>query len=149
MKLPANYLSRTGYRLPTEAEFEYACRAGTLTSRYYGNSDELLSKYAWTAANSNYHASPVGRLWPNMFGLFDTLGNVAELCQTTLQSYPGAGRMMVDAEEPIAIGPEHPVVWRGGAFLYQPSDARAAHRDSTAFHRKHPFLGFRVARTVK
>ena len=81
MTIPADVLKRTGYRLPTEAEWEYACRAGTITSRYYGLSIDLLGKYAWYQANSQDHAWPCGSLLPNDLGLFDMLGNVYEWCQ--------------------------------------------------------------------
>ena len=81
MTIPADVLKRTGYRLPTEAEWEYACRAGTVTSRYYGVSVELLGKYAWYQANSQDHAWPGGSLLPNDLGLFDMLGNVFEWVQ--------------------------------------------------------------------
>ena len=81
MTIPADVLQRTGYRLPTEAEWEYACRSGTITSRYYGLSTDLLGKYAWYQANSQEHAWPCGSLLPNDLGLFDMLGNVFEWCQ--------------------------------------------------------------------
>ena len=76
MKIPADFLQRTGYRLPTEAEWEYACRAGAMTSRHYGLSVDLLEQYARYQANSHDHAWPCGSLMPNDLGLFDMLGNV-------------------------------------------------------------------------
>ena len=76
MKIRADALERTGYRLPTEAEWEYACRAGAVTSRYFGVNVDLLGKYAWYQATSQDHAWPCGSLLPNDLGLFDMLGNV-------------------------------------------------------------------------
>src|SRR5262249_58653600 len=81
LKLPADYLRRTGYRLPTEAEWEYACRAGSRTSRPHGVSAELLGQYAWDVHNALARAWPVGQKRPNDFGLFDMHGNGAERCQ--------------------------------------------------------------------
>ena len=74
MKAKDKYLELSGYRLPTEAEWEYACRAGTVTSRYYGLTDTLLAKYAWYEANGQNRTWPVGSLKPNDFGLFDMHG---------------------------------------------------------------------------
>ena len=76
MKIKPDALRLGGYRLPTEAEWEYACRAGAGTSRFYGASPELLGRYAWYNANSQEQAWPCGSLQPNELGLFDMLGNV-------------------------------------------------------------------------
>ncbi len=81
MTIPADVLKRTGYRLPTEAEWEYACRAGAMTARYYGLSVVLLEAYARFKANSGGHPWPGGSLLPNDLGLFDMLGNVSEWCE--------------------------------------------------------------------
>jgi formylglycine-generating enzyme required for sulfatase activity/predicted Ser/Thr protein kinase len=75
-----DHLSRKGYRLPTEEEWEYACRAGTETSRFFGDSKDLLGSYSWYRDNSDEHVWPVGQLKPNDLGLFDVLGNVHEWC---------------------------------------------------------------------
>ena len=92
MKLKENYLSLTGYRLPTEAEMEYATRAGAVTSRYYGETEELLAKYAWYIKNSKEKTWPVGSLKPNDLGLFDVQGNVFTWCQEATRLSHGERR---------------------------------------------------------
>jgi formylglycine-generating enzyme required for sulfatase activity len=86
----ANFLSLQGYRLPTELEWECACRAGTTSSHYYGGPQELLPYYAYSKLNARNRAWPVGRLKPNDLGLFDMLGNIMEWCQDHHVPYPGA-----------------------------------------------------------
>src|SRR5262249_22205987 len=81
MKLAPDYLKRTGYRLPTEAEWEYACRAGSETDWSHGEAEDLLSKYAWYASNAQNKTHPTGSLRPNDLGLFDLHGDVWEWCQ--------------------------------------------------------------------
>jgi len=151
MRLPRDSLDRTGYRLPTEAEWEYACRAQTTTSRFYGDSLKLLPHYAWSVDNSNYQSHPVGKLLPNEFGLFDVLGNAMEWTQTHMYGYRNSNdRVEIDSkphEAPIEDGTR--MVLRGGAFLYTPSNSRSAQRDDNLAPRKQPFIGFRVVRTIR
>src|SRR5262249_58478902 len=87
LKLPADYLSRTGYRLPSEAEWEYACRAGTRTSRFYGSSEEMLAQHAWYNTNAEDRTWPGGQKKPNGFGVFDALGDAYEWCQEAGKDY--------------------------------------------------------------
>ena len=156
MKLPENYLTRTGYRLPTEAEWEYACRSGATTERYFGQTELLLSKHAWTIDNarvdSQYRSWPVARLRPNDLGLFDMLGNVMEWCQTKDADYPDVSPKTIinDVEDSYQIYRHERRPVRGGAYLYQPSNARAGHRDNAhgVNSAGYPYIGFRVARTM-
>jgi formylglycine-generating enzyme required for sulfatase activity len=150
LSLPVDHLEKTGYRLPTEAEWEFCCRAGTQTSRYYGNSSKLLHRYAWTANNSDYRLWPVGRLMPNDLGLFDILGNTMEWCAEKYRFYaPEAGGIpSEDGTDTAKILDYETRILRGGAFLYQPSTGRSAHRHRYLPYRREPNFGFRVVRTV-
>jgi sulfatase modifying factor 1 len=150
--------SADGYRLPTEAEWEYLCRALTVTSRPFGESEELLPKYACTWLNSADRFKPVGSLLPNEFGLFDVLGNVWEWCHDgqveggpRYPEYP-AGTKERPAPDPDIGLPRLDIkcwrILRGGAFDYSPAYARSASRYSASVGLKDSYLGFRVVRTL-
>ena len=120
--IPADVLKRTGYRLPTEAEWEYACRSGTITSRYYGFSTDLLGNHAWSRANSQDHAWPCGGLLPNDLGLFDMLGNVYEWVQDR-SGPPIQTNDDINRVEYFNI--RYPRLRRGGTFFNQPANVRS------------------------
>jgi serine/threonine protein kinase/formylglycine-generating enzyme required for sulfatase activity len=152
MRLPANYLGRTGYRLLTEAEWEYACRAGAITSRYYGSSEELLGKYGWYEANSQVRTHPVGSLKPNDFGLFDMHGNIWQWCQErAIASRPWGGQAAPteDREDTEPVAELHGRVLRGGAFYDHAAFLRCAARLSNRPYMIDDYFGFRVARTIR
>jgi len=152
MRLPADYLSRTGYRLPTEGEWEFACRAGAITRRFYGSSEELLRNYGWYAGNSQVRAHPVGRLKPNDFGLFDMHGNIWQWCQEkALASRPWEGKPAPteDREDTDPVEELHGRPLRGGAFYDQPPFLRCTSRRSERPYMVDDYFGMRVARTIR
>jgi formylglycine-generating enzyme required for sulfatase activity len=150
MKLPADYLKRTGYRLPTEAEWEYACRAGTRTSRWYGTTPELLDEVAWYYGNSQGHAWHAGLLKPNDLGLFDVYGNASEWCLDRYAPYPVSadGQASEDQEDrSLVILSSEIRAARGGSFNELAADQRSAARFPIR-PMDHPlFIGLRLART--
>ena len=148
MTIRADALSRTGYRLPTEAEWEYACRSGTGTSRYYGVSVNMLERYAWFSATSPNRAQPCGSLLPNDLGLFDMLGNVYEWCQEpALANEPDKGRLKDDLNIRLSILDKHHHLQRGGAFYFRPDLVRSASRFKLRPSYRYVDIGFRLART--
>ncbi len=149
MTIPADVLERTGYRLPTEAEWEFACRSGTVTSYYFGLSIELLDKYAWYQANSKEHAWSCGSLLPNDLGLFDMLGNEFEWVQDRVgRSIPekrGEVSDIITTHE--YISDKMPRLLRGGAFNVRPTSVRSADRGGGNVSFSVTTYGFRLART--
>jgi formylglycine-generating enzyme required for sulfatase activity len=137
-----DYLRRTGYRLASEAEWEYACRAGAVSSRYYGSSISLLSRYAHFLANSQDRTWPVGQERPNDLGLFDMHGNVWTWCQECPFLYP-PGRV----EDNEIIRDMNSRVLRGASFNIQAPSVRSANRSSLAPAFRNFSIGVRVART--
>lgn len=133
-KLNTNYSNYGTFRLPTEAEWEYACRAGQSASFYWG--DESMDNYVWYASNSNLKTHPVGQKLPNVFGLHDMSGNVWEWCDDWYKSYkPGV----------IAFNANSYRVIRGGGCSSYPRDCRSALRYDNVPSKCGDSLGFRLA----
>jgi formylglycine-generating enzyme required for sulfatase activity len=149
MRMAPDHRQRRGYRLPTEAEWEYACRAGALTSRCYGQTEELLGKYAWYLANAREQTRPVGRLKPNDLGLFDVHGNVWTWCQERLRDYRTRDSGMEDKEDIQFINGQEYRVMRGGSFAHPATDVRSAARNSNVPSAHFKNVGFRPVRTFR
>ena len=149
------------YRLPTEAEWEYACRAGTKTRYYNGDDPEKLAKvgngadaaarakrpdmtHAIKASNGYVFTAPVGKFRPNAWGLYDMHGNAWQWCaglvqREILRHIPG--------HRPICPGPDGNRVLRGGSWFNGPDRTRSARRDASPPSSRGDEVGFRVART--
>lgn len=145
MKVKADALQLSGYRLPTAAEWEYACRAGSVTQWSMGDGAELLGRYAWSYANAGVRSHPVGQWRPNDWGLFDLHGNVWEWCQCPCDNQ---GRdVQVGANEDRVDGSWYRRM-RGGSFLDRPEDMGSSRLNWNRPEHRTSADGFRVARTV-
>ena len=144
------FMAQTGMRLPTEAEWEYAYRAGTTTALHGftgylngTNNDALVGNIAWFATNSNTQTRPVGGKAANGFGLHDMAGNVWEWVNDWYGSYSLSAQ--VDPTGPTTGS--HRVL-RGGSWLFTTSDVRGSYRgNSLPTRADHSYFGFRVAKT--
>jgi formylglycine-generating enzyme required for sulfatase activity len=135
MKLPEDWQSRTGYRLPTPAEWEVACRAGVAATRFFGEGDALFAAYAVALPESDDRTWPAGSLKPNPWGLFDILGNIGEWCQPDVAS----GEAMVLPRE---------MPRRGGDFGDAMQNVRAARLTAAPADALWGNTGFRVVRRM-
>jgi len=134
------------YRLPTEAEWEYACRAGTTTVYSFGDDESQLAEYAWYENNARWageeYAHIVGQKKPNPWGLYDMPGNVSEWCQDWYGEYPSG-----DVTDPVGPASGSLRVLRGGSWDDFARSCRSTHRNRYAPSGRISFLGFRVLRS--
>jgi formylglycine-generating enzyme required for sulfatase activity len=149
MKIKPDALRLDGYRLPTEAEWEYACRAGAGTSRYYGSSVDLLGRYACYIITSQNHPGLRGSLLPNDLGLFDMLGNMWEWCHDEFHQVNATESQFDDIDIYFSVNESSPRLVRGGSFGYAPAGARSAYRSGLAPALRSDVAGFRLARTYR
>jgi len=143
------HLDGLGYRLPSEREWEYACRAGSRTSRPHGASEAFLVDYAWFLPNATKRAHPVGGLKPNDLGLFDMLGNAFEWTEDryvrdTALASPGSAPARAKIESPF-----QEVVLRGGSFTSPATSLRSAYRERSSPSDPLETYGFRCVRTLR
>jgi formylglycine-generating enzyme required for sulfatase activity len=144
-KIKAGYLGLRGYRLPTEAEWEYACRVGSTVGYSFGEPMELLEKYGWFDRNSWGQTHPCGRLKPNDLGLFDMHGNVFQWTQGGLNNKPfekedDGGELVAGASIRVIR------VIRGGSWSFDAGYCRAATRIWYTADNRVGNTGFRLAR---
>jgi formylglycine-generating enzyme required for sulfatase activity len=153
------------YRLPTEAEWEYACRAGTTTAYSFGDDPRLLGRYAWFGDNSDEHTHPVGRKAANPWGLHDMHGNVAEWCVDRYRKAAYAALPRDRASPGPVVLPTaapYPHVARGGSWADREAACRSAARRGSdpTWNQVDPhhsiwwvwdadFVGFRIVRPVE
>ena len=128
------------YELPTEAEWEYACRAGTTTAYFFGDSDSQLGDYAWFNGNSGNQTQPVRGKKPNPWGLYDMAGNVWEWCKDWYADNPPKD----DNKDPQGCQSGDARVLRGGSWSDGAGGCRAAYRSRLAPGNRLNDIGFRV-----
>ena len=139
------YCAWAGLRLPSEAEWEYACRAGTTTRYHSGDAEADLARVGWYAANSGGQLHAVGEKEPNAFGLYDMHGNVFEWMEDVwhadCRGAPADGAAWLSGEHPARVV-------RGGSYFFQPRFLRAAYRYAVHADDRVRWLGFRCARAA-
>jgi formylglycine-generating enzyme required for sulfatase activity len=133
-----------GYRLLTEAEWEYACRAGTITRWSFGDEESRLSEFAWFGENAKGQPQPVAQKKPNPWGLYDMHGNVWEWVTDWHGDYP-------QNSQSDPTGPETGSnrVLRGGSVNFEPGKLRSAFRNWSQPEDRGKGVGFRCARSPR
>ena len=139
-ELSAEKAAGNVYRLPTEAQWEYACRAGTTTQFSFGDDESDLGDYAWYRENSASKAHPVGGKQPNAWGLYDMHGNVWEWCQDWYDDYPSGA-----VTDPTGPASGSYRVYRGGSWRRTAGSCRSASRGRHFPSSRYFISGFRVS----
>jgi formylglycine-generating enzyme required for sulfatase activity len=153
MRMKPDHRNLTGYRLPTEAEWQFACRAGAVTSRYFGETEELLGEYGWYLIDSRRRSMLLpGRLKPNDLGLFDLYGNAWELSEDIQSNYPHALGGLAAPDE--GFKEDTRSIWDrwgryvcGGSYRDLPVYLRSSNRYWLVPSGRSDTVGFRLART--
>ncbi|BBM82506.1 protein kinase domain-containing protein [Candidatus Uabimicrobium amorphum] len=135
------FCKKTKFELPTEAQWEYACRAGQESDYYWGS--EKSDAYMWYAKNSGKKSQNTGQKLPNAFGLFDMSGNVFEWCEDSYAKYPKK-----DALNPVNISKSLVKVIRGGAWPFTLELGKCGERKKCLAKDKEKFRGFRVVKNL-
>jgi len=138
--LPSERSAGRVYRLPTEAEWEYACRAGSKTKWSFGDSESSLGDYAWYSSNSGSKTQAVGQKKPNAWGLYDMHGNVWEWCSDWAGNYAST-----TVSDPSGATAGSYRVLRGGSWLSDARGCRSAYRFRFTPVSRSDSLGFRLA----
>ncbi len=138
--LPEEKKAGRVYRLPTEAEWEYACRAGGKTAYSFGESSKSLGDYAWFTENSNRQTHPVGEKKANAWGLYDMHGNVWEWCSDCYGDYPKGA-----VSDPTGSNGGGNRVCLGGSWLIEAARCRSALRGGDYPSQRTITFGFRLA----
>jgi formylglycine-generating enzyme required for sulfatase activity len=145
MRIAPDFVRRSGYRLPTVLEWEYACRAGSVTRWSFGEAEDLLPKYAWGQVNSLSRLHPVGTLRPNDLGLFDMYGNAWEWCQDREET---AAADRPASPDGVVTDGGHRLA-RGGAFGHGTLSMQSSNDVPIRPSERGGDLGFRPARTFR
>ncbi len=146
-KADVHVLGGDGYRLPTEAEWEYCCRAGSITPWYFGDLIVEVGQYAWYFDNAGGETHPIGLKKPNSWGLFDMHGNIMEWCHDWYGEFYYQ-QCADDEREPS--GPDNGIarVLRGGAWQFGAEATRSAYRNSSNPEAASSVIGFRICRNT-
>lgn len=140
----------TAYRLPTEAEWEYAAKAGTITPWYWGRNLNMIDEYEWYQDNSNHQTHPVGMLKPNPWGLYDMLGNVMEWTQDRYDETYYDFSPSDDPPGPTEAPTEGDFrVYRGESWMMCSATIRPEIRGNATPDDSGSTIGFRIAVTLK
>jgi len=138
---PSRRSGGSGWRLPTEFEWEVACRAGTRSPWFWGSDESDARNSCWFDGNSERRTHEVGQKRPNPWGLYDMAGLVWEWCEDNYV-------VPICETAPQRIGGFGQKIVRGGSFMHEASMLRSSCRGAATAGRRNPFLGFRLVRTV-
>lgn len=149
MSVAPDHLKRTGYRLPTEAEWDYSCRARTDSRYSFGRDVKLLDLYGWSDGNSYGVSHTVGELRPNNLGLSDMHGNAWEWCQDAYHPNPKTAEVkLVPDPDGGVVDDKTERVLPGGSLNNPPTNLRSTVRNGWLLAKVDNAVGFRVARTL-